>query len=258
MITLQFLEDDDMFHEKRLEYIYHILRKNNYPKNVYIHNNAYPIDKYGRLINSKKILRKFSPPELDKFIETRANNLFGTFNTHIPNFFMNNLSSIIIDKEIILKRKELLEKIDTAIDSLFFINAVELKSLIYNIPERLTYIRLHDNNLSHITEKLNYKTKLMKLQKFIEKYEKAAELIYNEKYENEFASKLSLITFLYANFIKAITYNDTSIKMEDIIKYIKAKQELKIEKSLINILSLFLISKIPFSIRKYLLSFVTF
>ncbi len=110
-----FLDDDDMFYNNKLEYIYNKFKNDD--NLVYLHNNFSAVDSNGKAIN------------------------YGNTN---PDF---NMSSITIRKNII--QIDTLTEVSKSIDTLMYLYALESGMHIELDNKVLTYYRVTENSVTH-------------------------------------------------------------------------------------------------------------
>ncbi len=113
---ISFLEDDDLFFNNKLEYVYNLFKNNN--NLVYYHNAIQYIDDYGNIINRRD-----------------TNSAFNT-------------SSMSIKKDII--NIKIMNNITDAIDTIIYCTAKDSKKKIISNRKILTYYRFH-NSASNLT-----------------------------------------------------------------------------------------------------------
>ncbi|SMD30796.1 glycosyltransferase family 2 protein [Picrophilus oshimae] len=128
---ISFLDDDDLFFNNKLEYVYNLFKKNN--NLIYYHNNSKIIDKNG------------------KITKLRIN---------APYF---NMSSINIKKDIINIDNIIyyIKKISTDQDLFMYLCALESDKKIISNKMELTYYRYHNstsNTVSSDIKDFNYNT----------------------------------------------------------------------------------------------------
>ena len=125
-----FLEDDDMFHENKIEYINKIFEKRR--DIVTVHNSRKLIDENGNDLNY----------ELDKIpFEVLLNkNNFGKINRQYHLELSNN-SSYSIRREFLEEIKKSLIRVDMAVDMALLYLSLEHNNLLH-IPEKLTIYRV--------------------------------------------------------------------------------------------------------------------
>ncbi len=166
------LEDDDIFHPKKLEIIHNFL--NAYPEINYLHNelikfscekDLFDIDRYEQTPNSSRgpqVIKPITPNDINNLYNSRS-------------YF--NLSSIVFKKDIILKYRSLILECRLNVDvALFYLNIMLGSTFcITEIP--LTYYRVHSSAsnsedlpyLQFIYNKqnfyLNFRDTFIKLQK---------------------------------------------------------------------------------------------
>jgi glycosyltransferase involved in cell wall biosynthesis len=126
-----FLDDDDMFHKNKIEYINKIFEKRR--DIVTIHNSRKLIDENGNDLNY----------EFDKIpfeIEIRKDNDDFVQLVREYNFFSNN-SSLSIRKDTLEKIKNYIAQIDISVDLVIIYFSLVFGKLLH-IPEKLTYFRV--------------------------------------------------------------------------------------------------------------------
>jgi len=152
---IAFLDDDDMFHERKLEKVSNVIK---FAKDlIYYHNNFTTINDMDRPIHNPYLLvdkyefKIFSNNEKIKYI-----NYFDKFHINV------NSSSIVINKNIVLSHN-IIKELENLIDYGLFFSAIDDKGSVVVDGEPLTYYRLHDLQT-------NIGGSLISKDKFIENY----------------------------------------------------------------------------------------
>ncbi|WP_048812776.1 glycosyltransferase family 2 protein [Acidilobus saccharovorans] len=154
---ITFLDDDDMYREDRLSYIYRAFASSR--DVVYFHNEQVIINEEGKVISDKsplpavKAQRDFvlSSSLLSK-VEDRLGICYYQLLPLLREFgpyFDFNSSSIAVRREVIDKEK--LKPLEVGIDNMLFALALRLgdeRSLLYLTGVPLTYYRVHGNSFS--------------------------------------------------------------------------------------------------------------
>jgi hypothetical protein len=127
--VVYFLEDDDMFHKNKIEYINKIFEKRR--DVVTVHNSRKLIDENGHELNY----------ELDRIpfeIEIRKDNIDKIIRKNY--FRLSNNSSLSIRKNTLEKIKNYIAHIDISVDFVIIYFSLVFGKLLH-IPEKLTYFR---------------------------------------------------------------------------------------------------------------------
>ncbi|MFP3202673.1 MAG: glycosyltransferase [Sulfolobus sp.] len=128
--VVYFLEDDDVFHKNKIEYINKIFEKRR--DIVTVHNSRKLIDENGNDLNY----------ELDKIpfeIEIRKDNIVKISRKNY--FLLSNNSSLSIRKDTLEKIKNYIAQIDISVDLVIIYFSLLFGKLLH-IPEKLTYFRV--------------------------------------------------------------------------------------------------------------------
>jgi hypothetical protein len=134
--VVYFLEDDDMFHKNKIEYINKIFEKRR--DIVTVHNSRKLIDENGNQLNST-----FDIP-----FEVLVNkNNFRKINHQYP-LGLANPSSYSIRKEFLEEIKKSLSYVDLALDTALLYLSLEHRNLLH-IPEKLTIYRVGTGNSTY-------------------------------------------------------------------------------------------------------------
>lgn len=132
---ISFLDDDDIFHHEKLEYLYKIF--NEHPDLMYFHNAYLEIDDNDNLLELN--VNSIHSRNFNDFIIDQNDNksiIFGL--QHSADF---NLSSISVSKSI--KNKEYIKHISRMTDTSIFYLALANNGTVYISSKRLTKIRFH-------------------------------------------------------------------------------------------------------------------
>ncbi|AGJ62261.1 glycosyltransferase [Saccharolobus islandicus] len=124
-----FLEDDDMFHKNKIEYINKIFEKRR--DIVTIHNSRELVDEYGNQLSSSY--------DIPFEVLIHRNN-FRKINQQYPLGLGNN-SSYSIRRKFLERIKESLSNINLALDTTLLYLSLEHNNLLH-IPEKLTIYRV--------------------------------------------------------------------------------------------------------------------
>lgn len=147
---IAFLEDDDLWEPDKLKRISDFLEEN---KIHYYHNSILPVDEKGNTLNPKTFeVNGFTDTEEILVLDSSDNSKIGQIGKYFPDF---NLSSIVIDRTKIGEYIEILPKIETAVDSFFFLLSIFLRERIALDPKQLTLYRHHIANQSGTTGKVD-------------------------------------------------------------------------------------------------------
>jgi len=134
--VVYFLEDDDMFHKNKIEYINKIFEKRR--DIVTVHNSRKLIDENGNQLNST-----FDIP-----FEVLVNkNNIRKLNYQYP-LGLGNPSSYSVRKEFLDEIKQSLSYIDLALDTALLYLSLEHRNLLH-IPEKLTIYRVGTGNSTY-------------------------------------------------------------------------------------------------------------
>ncbi len=142
-----FLEDDDMFHKNKIEYINRIFEKRR--DIVTVHNSRKLVDENGIDLNY----------ELDRIpfeIEIRNDNIVKIIRKNY--FLFSNNSSLSIRKDTLEKIKNYIAQIDISVDFVIIYFSLVFGKLLH-IPEKLTYFRVGSGSSTsgntHSSDKYN-------------------------------------------------------------------------------------------------------
>ena len=131
-----FLDDDDLFSKDKIKIIMQSFEQN--PLVEFIHNDH--INIFGTNIE-----------KYNKIKETRTNLPIHTrsIKEALRNDCDSNLSSIAIKKKLVLSYLQILKLIDSGDDTFFLYCALDAQKHVINLPEKLTYYRIHASGKTH-------------------------------------------------------------------------------------------------------------
>ncbi len=164
---ISFLDDDDMFYNNKLEYIYDLFKNN--INLVYYHNNMQFMDE-----NESPIKNQYNAPD---------------FNT----------SSITIEKNII--NIDNLKKIDIIVDTFFYCSALDSNKKIIDNKKILTKYRFHNSSSNVLDSNFDMflKNKINVTERFIDHYKSLLPLFKRKKTINNIKSLIFIKeTYLYS------------------------------------------------------------
>ena len=131
-----FLDDDDLFSVDKIKTIIDTFEQN--PSIEFIHNNY--INVFGQNIEKFKITSKKTTLQCG---QTRS------IKEALRNDCDSNLSSIAIRKTLVLGYLHILKLIDSGDDTFFLYCALDGQKYVINLPESLTYYRIHASGSTH-------------------------------------------------------------------------------------------------------------
>ena len=135
---ITFLEDDDVYHEGRLQKVVEVFKSGDV---VYYHNDHYIIGADGNLYSD----RLFPSVGSSYSIKLAELNLKNTRRLLSGGAYFN-LSSIAFRKSSIIDKLQGLKGLTVACDNFIFYTALDTGKIIYIDSERLTKYRIHSNN----------------------------------------------------------------------------------------------------------------
>lgn len=145
---IAFLDDDDTWAKDKLSKVAEYFMD---PEVCYYHNNQLFVDKNGEPIgqeNELKEVSKMVKAGLLRLNKESPKSLVGEIYQVNPDF---NLSSMVFRKSAIIEHIGLIRDFDTALDTLLFYLSLATGHDIILDPERLTYYRKHDANVSSLS-----------------------------------------------------------------------------------------------------------
>jgi|GEM_PF-1950327 glycosyltransferase involved in cell wall biosynthesis len=145
---ISFLDDDDEFMPEKLEEV--LLAFQRHPSLVYYHNSQEFVDRDGKPIsgfreNWRRATEKKGPLRVTRRMGAATVNLLLQMD---PQF---NLSSIAVDRRVILENTHLYQEIPRMFDMATFQCALASGGLLLLDTKRLTRYRVHENNISVVT-----------------------------------------------------------------------------------------------------------
>lgn len=215
---IAFLDDDDMFHERKLEKVSNVIKS--VKDVIYYHNNFATINEVDKPIHNpyllidKDVFKIFSNNEKIKYI-----SYFDKFHIDV------NSSSIVINKNIVLNHS-IIKELENLIDYGLFFSAIDDEGSIVIDGEPLTYYRLHNMQT-------NIGGSLISKEKFIENYANILErkirsinLLCNyfkhNPYIYEFCDKKRIIFYLLYNSLPSkYIKKEYKLSFSDLIKALR-------------------------------------
>ena len=138
---IAFLEDDDVFSDNKIKEILNEFKKND--KLSYYHNLSYNIDRYGKNMDNKQILKSK--------LEYKPFKSFKDLKRIMRKEPDHNLSSMVIRKEFINKNDFInMEKINLSIDTYIYTIMLKDENILIEDNKYLTGYRIHNNNTTNI------------------------------------------------------------------------------------------------------------
>lgn len=255
--VITFLEDDDLYEKDRLLHIYNAFE--NQDKFIYFHNNATPINSDGKVIDSVKIINYYDPYPLRNKLYFRARDTIYKLKPW-PAYFMSNLSSQAIDRELLEKWKMILEQLDTFIDPFLFIISLIEDAYVINDPAKLTLIRLHENNDSSTLFNRSFEEIVEKKRHFLMRAYTAVKIVHKEFYgkfgkiiDSVLESTYLWILFNASTWPSKYIYLGERISIMDVSKYIKAKKSLNMPIRYKDLFAAVALANIPDSLKEFIL-----
>lgn len=172
---IAFLDDDDEFVPEKLENV--LLAFQRHPTLVYYHNSQEFIGRDGRPVSGlreswRKATEERGPLKITKHMGAATVNLLLQMD---PQF---NLSSVAVDRRVILENVPLYEQIPRMFDMAVFQSALASGGLLLLDTKRLTRYRVHESNVSVIT-KGDYMEFILRTVAFLEPVVQSYRTIYN-------------------------------------------------------------------------------
>ena len=137
-----FLDDDDLFDERKLERIIHYFKIN--PKVCYIHNSFHTINNENEILSNWSKMYKMTDKDR-YFSNQKLNKNIGKITKYGG---LVNHSSISVRKDYLLQLDNSAYAIEGLWDEFMFYWATASNKAILLIPEKLTFYRIHDANSS--------------------------------------------------------------------------------------------------------------
>ncbi|ABW02269.1 glycosyltransferase [Caldivirga maquilingensis] len=142
--VVAFLEDDDLWHSRKLEHVAEAFRNNN--DLMYYHHNTYAIDKYGNIIHDSLIERT----NINNYVyASNEDEKMKVFKQYGWGLGLRN-SSIAVRRDVYEKYAPIIRLLPDAVDVALYLVALSVKGSIIHEPRRLMFFRIHETNTSSV------------------------------------------------------------------------------------------------------------
>lgn len=179
-----FLDDDDIMAPDKLNVVCENFKEH---RNLaYYHNSVFYINDKGKLINYVRMVERRNIKKIKAYYSKI--NLLDNIKEIVESSGDFNLSSISIRKEVFLPIVDFLDKLEGNTDGFFFWFSVILQWDIMLDNEKLTYYRVHSENVSNSN---NYKSKTIEISKQIRTFDILLEYLDERETNNSLNIKVS-------------------------------------------------------------------
>ena len=141
---ITFLEDDDLWHSKKLEQTLREFNKND--DLIYYHHNVHVINEDGQMIRDALV----ESTNIGKYLKARTSQeklaLFKKYGWYLG----LRMSSIAIRKDAYTKYTSIIKLLPDVIDVAIYLLSLAIPGSIIHTPEKLTFFRIHSQSASSV------------------------------------------------------------------------------------------------------------